>query len=421
MTAAAVPSQAAAPVPGDGAPEVQPLFSRRAAALMVLIGVFAFSALVVLLSYAPDLRSSDNGQPHALSRSAIGYAGLVELLKLDGQPVVISRAHLTPDHRLGVLVATPGPDTAKKAVQALGFGGPVLVIAPKWFAGLDPFHKGWVAKAEIIDTKEFSPPALMAQGVQRRAGQSQPVLYGRSGAFQGAVLALGPIERFQTFAPPDWVPLLVDDKGAPVLSRDPKTSIYLLSDPDIVNTHGLKDVRNAIAADRIVRGLKAGDGPVIFDVTLNGLARERSVLRLLFDPPFLAVTLCVFAAACLAGYQAACRFGAVRRAGRVFALGKEALADNTAALIRLARREHRMGARYADLTRAVAAKAVAAPRELSGDALTQFLDRMGRQRGATDNLTELTALAAAAPDRERLASVAQRLFRWRLEMTRERQ
>src|SRR5439155_9784136 len=93
----------------------------------------------------------------------------------------------------------------------------------------------------------------------------------------------------------------------------------------------------------IVGALKAGDGPVMFDATLNGFARERSILRLLFDPPFLAVTLCLFAAAALAGFQAFVRFGPMRRSGRVFALGKEALADSSAALIRLAAREHGIG------------------------------------------------------------------------------
>ena len=55
--------------------------------------------------------------------------------------------------------------------------------------------------------------------------------------------------------------------------------------------------------------------------------------------------------------------------------------------------------------------------DLSAGAIDRALlyDHMNRQIG------ELTTLAAAAPDRERLTAAAQRLFRWRLEMTRERQ
>ncbi len=82
---------------------------------------------------------------------------------------------------------------------------------------------------------------------------------------------------------------------------------------------------------------------MIFDVTLNGYKLERNPLRLMFDPPFLAVTLCFAAALALAGLQTAFRFGPVRRPSRVFALGKEALTDNSAQLIRLAGREGRHG------------------------------------------------------------------------------
>jgi hypothetical protein len=79
-----------------------------------------------------------------------------------------------------------------------------------------------------------------------------------------------------------------------------------------------------------------------------------------------------------------------------------------------------MAARYALLTRAAAAKAVAAPSELMGEALTEFLDRLGVQRGAEGRLATLSAEAEKVRDRKGLTEVALRLYRWRLEMTRER-
>ena len=72
---------------------------------------------------------------------------------------------------------------------------------------------------------------------------------------------------------------------------------------------------------------------------------------------------------------------------RAFALGKEALTDNSAQLIRLAGREGHMASPYAALTQKAAARAVGAPRELTGEALTGFLDRMAAQRGLTDRLS----------------------------------
>ncbi len=414
MTGAASPEPASLPAR---------LFNPVTAIWMVLVGVFAFSALVVLSTYAPELRTGDNADSHALSHSAIGFAGAVELLQAAHQTVVISHAKIAPGHSDGLLIATPPALAELGGVKALGFGGPVLVVLPKWDAFPNPFHRGWVTQAKPIDLKAPPKTSLLARvNLARRPGTVSPRLTAKAPPFgQTDAFAAGPVEQLQSIQAADLIPVLTDDTGAVILAREPKASIYYLSDPDLLNNHGLKNLATAVAAGQIIAGLKAADGPVLFDVSLNGFARERSVMRLLFDPPFLAVTLCLFFAACLAGFQAACRFGAVRGAGRVFALGKEALADNTAALIRLTGREHRMGGRYAELTRTIAAKAVGAPRELTGDPLIAFLDRMGAQRGATDRLSEMTAQIAGAGDKERTLAAAKRLFRWRLEMTRERQ
>lgn len=410
MTAEAAPATPAAKGP----------FSSTMVLWLVLVGVFSFSALFVLLAYAPDLKTGADGKAHALSKSAIGFAGLSTLLKAEGRPVLISRAPIPRGRTEGLLVATPGESTELSAIQGLGFKGPVLVVLPKWFAGPDPFHKGWVSNASPIPPDMVSDKSLLG-GAKRRTGTSRPRLHALEGPLAATPLVSGPIDQLQSFSAPGWSPVLVDEQGATILARYEKGPIYVLSDPDFLNTHGLKDLARARIGMAVLDSLRQGEGPVILDVTLNGFAKERSILRLLFDPPFLAVTLCLVAAAGLAGFQAFVRFGAVRRSGRVFALGKEALADNTAALIRMAGREHRMGGRYAALTRSFVARAVGAPRELTGPALTEFLDRLGRQKGAPGSLKAMTFDAETAADRGRVTDVAQRLYRWRLEMTRERQ
>ncbi len=63
--------------PGDEAGPITP----ASGALIALVGVFAFCALLVLLTYASNLETGDNGGGHALSRSAIGFSGLAEGLR----------------------------------------------------------------------------------------------------------------------------------------------------------------------------------------------------------------------------------------------------------------------------------------------------------------------------------------------------
>ena len=387
-------------------------------ALVIGVGVFAFCAFLVLGAYAPDLHSGDNGEAHALSKSAIGFAGIVEAVRLAGDQTMISRGPLPPGRNVGLLVATPGAGEENGA-GGLAFDGPVLVVLSKWETVPDQTHRGWVKRVALIDN-QWRPTLVKGASIARRRGVSRVVLSGVAAPFAaGLRLAEGPVDSFQTVKEPGWIPILTDETGAVVLARDPKRLLYVLSDPDLLNTQGLKNIDTLTSAVTLLRSLRAGDGPVMFDVTLNGLGKARSVLRLLFDPPFLAVTLSLAAALLLAVWQALIRFGPVRHAGRAMAYGKTALVDNTAALINIAGREHRMGAPYALLTAEIAAKAVGAPRDLTGEPLTQFLDRLGVQRGEVDTITALESQARLAQDPGRMVATARRLYQWRLAMTRE--
>jgi hypothetical protein len=400
-----------------------PLFTPLTAVLMAVVGIFAFCALLVLLAYGSQLKSGDNGGGHALSRSAVGFAGLAEALEASGAPVLVSRHRLPPGRAAGLYVLTPPPTAPADDVGPMGFAGPVLVILPKWLTAPDKGHRGWVSAAGGLEAAWYGKTSLIAKVKPlRRQGVSRPELVGRSGAFAGRRFALGAIDGLQTVDLKGWrgwTAALADERGGVVLARSADGQVWLLTDPDLMNNQGLKSFADFAAAVAIVDTLRADGGPVIFDVTLDGLGQERGPLNLMFDPPFLAVTLCLATAAALAGVQAFFRFGPVRRPGRAVALGKEALADNTAALVRLAGREAAMGGPYAALTRDLAARAVGAPRGLSPEALAALLDRLGERRGLADTLGSLTLLARAAPDRARVTALAMRLHQWRMEMSGE--
>ena len=53
--------------------------------LIVAVGILAFVAMLVLGAYAPDMRSGHNGGAHALSNSATGYRGIVQLAQATGR------------------------------------------------------------------------------------------------------------------------------------------------------------------------------------------------------------------------------------------------------------------------------------------------------------------------------------------------
>jgi len=107
----------------------------------------------VLSAYAPDLKGGDDGGPHALSRSAIGFAGLVRLLQAEDVPVLISRdGPGRRDPNWGLLVLTPEETT--KPSEIFDFttaAGPALVVLPKWETTPDQLNSGWVRSAGLIN------------------------------------------------------------------------------------------------------------------------------------------------------------------------------------------------------------------------------------------------------------------------------
>lgn len=423
-------------------------FSVKTVVALILVGVFSLSALTVLSAYAPDLRKGDDGGAQPLSRSAVGFAGVVRLLGDSGQPVLLSRGPLHTDSGEGLLILTPGPQHASAALEAIHHEGAVLVVLPKWGTQPLPGKPAWVKAIGLYDERMIARPVARlgveadadegaeegqpdaggkgghqtetsATVVSRRPAAGRPRLARPDGTpFEGD---LGEIDRLQTISGPNWIPVLVDETGAAVLAMDAVTRTYVLADPDLLNTQGLKQPARAVAAMHLLRLIWTGGGPVIFDLTLHGFQRPRSVARLMLEPPLLGATLALLAASALIAYQAFVRFGPGRRQGRAIALGKRALAENSAGLVRLARREHRMAGPYALLVRGSVARAIGAPRNLDGEALDAFLDRLGGSLGSHDTYTALAAEARTAKTPGDLIRVARKLHRWRLEMTRGRQ
>jgi hypothetical protein len=402
---------------------------------MVVVGCVSALLFLVLNAYAPELRGAGDGGEHALSRSAVGFAGLARLLADEGVPTRMSRnPHPERDPQSSLLVLTPSLTSDPKSVGRIAGSGVELIILPKWLSVPDPTHPGWVLRGDLAPQNMIEDRLLhqwdTGDHIVRRTGPFRPTMTSVAKCpSAGAAVTTGTIENLQTIAGPDkgWEAVAVDQDGEAVLIKQAGLEVYILSDPDLLNNHGLAELANARWASALIGALRAeqstSDGaalPVAFDLTLAGFGRTRSLLTLAFEPPFLAATLCAIAAAGLMGLHAAGRFGAPLRQGPTFALGKRALADNSAALIRLVRREHRMGAGYAALTRELAATAVGAPRDLDDGQLDALLDRMGGAKQASAAFSDLERAAREARDTPALLGAARRLYQWRLEMTHER-
>lgn len=421
MTDAIRPGETSA-APDSAAPGVRHPFRPGMVLALVLVAVFSLSALGALSAYAPEMNNGDDGRGHALSRSAIGYGGLVKLLKGIGRPVLLSRGSLRGGARDGLLILTPPLGREDDAFETLRWeAGSVLVVLPKWEALPDMTRQGWVRDGGFMtpgDSLSVLPEALR-EGLVLTEDKAETSLRLTGGG--GRLIAHGgPVRSLRTLSGPGWTPVIMDGAGRALVLTHEDTGLYVLSDPDLLNTQGMNQPAKARAALALLDTLGSPDQVIAFDLSLNGFARPRSVLRLLLEPPLLGFTLCLLFAAGLVGWQAMIRFQPHRHSRRAVALGKKALADNTAALVRLARREHAMAAPYAELVRAQAARAVAAPPSLSKEATIALLDRLAKRQGADTTFAEMSAEADKARTAGDLMSVARSLMRWKLEMTRGR-
>lgn len=390
-----------------------PAFAAGAILALVLVGVVAAAALAVLSAYAPDLRSGQDGRAHALSTSAVGYAGLPILMKSVGAPVLVGRTRpVRPS--AAVVILTPDPGLKPEDLKAYPKGALTLIVLPKWAAARDPLRPAFVRKVGLLDDDRAVEALLKSYAPETRLivrkGVTQPTLRSPDRAYR-----LGRIDRLRTITGQGWVPLLVDEAGNAVLVRSAKTpSIWVLADPDLFNNQGLASRDTASAAVAILDAARNGDRPLLFDVTLNGLERGRGLGRLLLTPPWLAATLIAAAAGVLMGVHALARFGQPRASGRAFALGARALVDNTADLVRMAKREHELAPAYAALTRALVARAAGGHAAEAG-----WLEDLAHRRGAAAP-SDLCTEAETTKTRDELTAVARKLYQWQGDMTRER-
>jgi hypothetical protein len=386
------------------------LFRLRTVALMVAIGITGFVGMLVMGAYEPDLRSGRDGGAHALSNAATGFSGIVRLAQATGRnPQIIRSEHALDSEDLLVLAPDDFGGDFDRILKARP-GKATLVVLQKWQTSRDPDEPGWVQRQGLAWTYFPSLPLSDLKVTRIRSGGLP--LVGASDL--GSIRFVAP-RPLQTISGKNIEPLITDRAGHVVLAHVGKGALYVLADPDLLSNIGMKDLAQARSALALLDWLNtSGAQSIGFDVTLNGFGHSRSPLRLAFDPPFLGMTLALAAALLLAGLYALGRFGPVRRRERAIAFGKAALIDNSAAIVRKARREARMGGRYAAVIRERAVVAFGVPARLRDAALDAYLDRLG----GTRTFTDLVAQANAAEDRHALLAAAQALHEWKREKSR---
>jgi hypothetical protein len=372
-------------------------FTVRAIVIALVVVVVGFLSYLLLSAYAPDFRSTSDGGAHALSPAAVGFSGSAELIRLThGNVGLVRQERGLNDVGLLILTVTPTtPAERVKAILAERDSLATLIILPKWTVQRLLANPAWVRALSAM------PPEYAMRPLD---------------GIVEANLSEGPDGELRSIHGKDLRTIDTTPDGRPLLVQIGDTPHYILADPDVLNNQALKTRSGAERAMAMLDDLEVDGHQTSFDLTLLGFGPNPNLLKLAFNPPFLPLTLCLLFAALLAGLHTVRRFGPPALEGRKVAFGKRAIAENGAALLRLAKRRHLTGARYAALTRDAVAAASGAPAGLTGEALDKYLDRLTREG---EPFTQIAARAENATDTRRLLIAARALHHWRRTVTRE--
>ena len=404
----------------------QAAFSRTAGTLVAAVIGVSLVGAILLTVFLEDITGRPSASSDGYSVSAIGHHALVEVLEELDVPVVVSRHGSGAKAKGGVLVIAepvvpPDDDeAAAKLHDLVTSADTVLVVLPKWYGSPQGSNRRWLEDVAFLGTEEV-------EATLRALDSSATVVRGQPAPVTLDTYALGTpdfhlAEDFdiaQTASGDSRDVHRIGEGGLVLELYVEDTTVFVLTDPDVVNNAGLARAGNARFAITLLDELREG-GPVVFDETLHGFAEEPSLWKAIFRFPLALVTLHVVLLMIVVVWAGLGRFGPARGAPPPLAAGKEYLVRNTAALLRVAgHHSHALERYFAAAVETVRAE-LHAPRDLTTPDVPAWLERVRVARGGSIPFPELrdqVAEAVRTRNARAVLAAADRVHRWRLEMT----
>lgn len=404
-------------------------FSRSAVIILAAAATGLFALSVLMHAYGSNTVSSGSkAKPGAYSVSAIGHAGFYEVLRRLKVPAKRSIGNTlnTVGSQGTLILAEPDMQRIKSEDSLKFLKVPrLLLVLPKWYGQADEMKPAWISQA--LPMPRSTTLATLAL-VDKSNGQVLLKPWPAKWAVNEIGYNPSGSGSAQLMTSKGMRPVVGTEEGMLVGEiSDGDRRVWVLSDPDIMSNHGLKNGDNAIFMVTLVEKLRRlnnsdSQAPLVFDETVHGFHQaENSPLKMFFKFPFVVLTLLAGAAAILLILAGGGRFGAPQKPRPNLDFGKAHLIGNSARLLDYAGHQAEVLIRYVRLNVRAAAKALHAPAGLSEQAAADWLDRVGRARGLKVSSSEiLRSLAAIDPsDRKnlpRLFECARAIHRWKGEM-----
>ena len=366
----------------------------------------AIIAVLVLIGLAVLLVVNPRGEDQQFDRSPLGVRGLELWLKAKGVDIIRSNPRFAPDVSDISIRILPVPESRSDGrpeaqlspwliVKKIG-ESPTLLVLPKWKDST--ILEGVAGEAQLVtiaDIQNLLDAIHLGDIAIRRGGArfdeaDLTVTQGKTNK-----IALYRAQVFDRSTLPGYCTELAGLAAGALLARcgDDDYHYWLLSDPDLINNHGLALAENSAFAVAMVQALRDEDTrPVYLDSDVTWLRNqqipdegrnyERSasdLARLLAYPLSLiwAATLLLTA---VAFWRGAYRFGPpLRRHTGTSDVSKTAAIEAVARLLRLSGNDGRMVAQFAHDLLADKAVQIFGPSAGNATGIARLFERLSRR------------------------------------------
>ena len=328
---------------------------------------------------ALSLSHPDPVGPTVYSKSAIGHLAFENLLADLGVPTSISESgsggYAGPNDIL--VVAEPRTDDATiEDVRAMLTARTVLLVLPKRSGTPGKDRPYWLGDDKLLSDADINRVLSLADK------QATLVRNASLASVAGVLAAAGlpSIEKPQLIRSKLLHPLLASPDGILIGERRTSTGrLIVLSDPDLIANYALARGDNSVIAVALVERLLGKDstGTVIFDEFIHGFSpKPFHLLGILFQFPFVLVTMQLAVAIVLLVWTATARFGVPLPLAPPLEAGKRSLIDTGARLLTQSGRTAELSGRYFEEIVRDTARRLRAPRGLDLAALLSWIGQI---------------------------------------------
>lgn len=377
---------------------------RNAGPILILLVLIGLAALALFGS------SRENDFDH----SPLGSKGLQMWLEGKGIPVVRSDPHFVRARSEISLRILSLPITEDKAVlpagdeqktqvdlqnwsyEATNHELPTLIVMPKWLGSV--LKDGIARQSALLSLSAINDEVGRINSIGLRLERYGPGFeearpdLGSSGQTRIALYQAQVFDRSNL--PDSCRELAGTQSGALVINCQYEPFIYLLSDPDLLNNHGLALADNAAFAVSLIRQLRGPieTRPVYLDATGAPLddkkpvdegrtyERSGSDLTRFFAYPLSVIWGTLFFVVAICFWRGFWRFGPpLRDASGNIELSKSAAIEATARLLRLSGNDGRMVAQFVQNLLADKAQLVFGPGFANQAGIDRLFQRLARR------------------------------------------